>query len=167
MKKQRSGLSKREKLFCICYANTLDAEQSAKISGYKKGHIRKALWLLSRSDVADEIARILKDRTRMLPLVARVGFEKLAFGGIADAVSLLYMDSPTKEKLENMDLFMVSEIKKLKDGAMEIKLFDRHKALTELCKTAQYEKDTASSLIDALNKGAQNLSDMTEDNSEF
>lgn len=61
--------------------------------------------------------------------MAAAGYQRLAFGSICDAISLLYKSDPSKEDLEGMDLFLVSEIKRPKDGSMEIKFFDRLKAL--------------------------------------
>lgn len=60
-------------------------------------------------------------RLNDLQFRALLGYERLAFGSIADCVQLLYMDKPTLQDLEGMDLFMISEIKRPKDGAMEIK----------------------------------------------
>ncbi len=58
----------------------------------------------------------------------RQGFERLAFGSVTDAVRLLFEEGTTSS-LEKMDLFNVSEIKRLKGGGMEIKFADRLKAL--------------------------------------
>jgi hypothetical protein len=57
------------------------------------------------------------------------GYEKLAFGSVADAVRLLFSDEPDLNALESMDLFNIAEIKRPKGGGMEIKFFDRIKAL--------------------------------------
>lgn len=57
------------------------------------------------------------------------GYEKLAFGGIADAVRLLFTEEPDLAALGKMDLYNIAEIKRPKGGGMEIKFFDRIKAL--------------------------------------
>ena len=60
----------------------------------------------------------------------RDGLRRLAFGEIHDAVLLLFADeSEILEKLGELDLFNVSEIKRPKGGGMEIKFFDRLEAL--------------------------------------
>lgn len=59
----------------------------------------------------------------------RRGYEKLAFGGIADAVRLLFTEEPDLASLGKMDLYNIAEIKRPKGGGMEIKFFDRIKAL--------------------------------------
>lgn len=158
LKRNKRGLTKKEKLFCMYFANSADAVRSAIDAGYSKCPIQKAMTLLSRSDVADEIATIAKENSRVMSKVARCGYKRLAFGSIADAISLLYMESPTKKQLQDMDLFMVSEIKKPKDGAMEIKFYDRLKALEKLSDEQEDSSGGNNSLIDAIKLGAQNLS---------
>lgn len=158
LKRNNRGLTPREKLFCVYFVNSADAEQSAIDAGYGKNPLQKALMLLSRSDVADEIANLAKVNERVMSKVARCAYKKLAFGSIADAISLLYMDSPTKKQLQDMDLYMVSEIKKLKDGSMEIKFYDKMKAFEKLCKDDVEGKGVGNSLVDALSLGAKNLS---------
>ncbi len=59
----------------------------------------------------------------------RKGYEKLAYGGIADAVRLLFTEEPDLAAFGKMDLFNIAEIKRPKGGGMEIKFFDRIKAL--------------------------------------
>lgn len=57
------------------------------------------------------------------------GFERIAFGGVNDAVSLLFRTEPDPEELRRLDLYSVAEIRRLKDGGIEIKFYDRMKAL--------------------------------------
>lgn len=64
--------------------------------------------------------------------MASIGYQRLAFGNTSDAVSLLYTKEPQEADFGAMDLFMISEIKKPKDGSVEIKFFDRLKALEKL-----------------------------------
>lgn len=59
----------------------------------------------------------------------RSGYEQLAFGGIEDAVRLLFAEELSPRVLKGMNLFNISEIKRQKGGGMEIKFFDRIKAL--------------------------------------
>ncbi len=63
----------------------------------------------------------------------REGLRRLAFGEIHDAVLLLFADeSRIIDELPNFNLFNVSEIKRPRGGGMEIKFFDRIKALEKL-----------------------------------
>lgn len=57
------------------------------------------------------------------------GYDKLAFGGISDAVWLMCCDDPNVLEIRKLDLFNVAEIKRPKGGGMEIKFFDRIKAM--------------------------------------
>ena len=95
-------------------------------------------------------------RKRVLPQLAAAGYYRMAFGGVADALKLLYTENPTDEQLSEMDLFMISEIKKPKDGMLEIKFFDRLKALEKLgCQ--QENSSGVSGLFDAIGRGAKTL----------
>lgn len=78
----------------------------------------------------------------------------MAFGNISDAVSLLYMENPSRADLSSMDLFLVSEIKRPKDGSMEIKFFDRLKALEKL-ESRQESENGVQNLFDAIDEGAK------------
>ena len=109
--------------------------------------------LLCKRQVADEIERLARRREKSLANMAFVGYQRLAFGDISDAVSLLYMDNPDSQVLSKMDLFSVSEIKRPKDGSMEIKFFDRLKALEKLESRAQSENGVQS-LFDAIDRSA-------------
>ena len=57
------------------------------------------------------------------------GYQKLAFGDICDPIKLLFCEEVNPRALKKMDLFSISEIKRPKGGGMEIKFFDRIKAL--------------------------------------
>ena len=59
------------------------------------------------------------------------GCRRLAYGSCNDAVRLLFCDEAC-EDLAKMDLFNVSEIKRPKDGAMEIKFYSRFEAMERL-----------------------------------
>lgn len=65
------------------------------------------------------------------------GLERLAFGNVADAVALLYLeDAPPPEKLAKLDFFHVAELKRGKNG-VEMKFFDRLKAMEALARLAE------------------------------
>lgn len=85
-----------------------------------------------------------------------LGYERLAFGSTADAFRLLMDSTETEKAVENMDLFNVAEVKKPKDGAMEIKFFDRIKALEHLSDIPENEEKTAG-FYDVLSECAKGL----------
>ena len=83
-----------------------------------------------------------------------LGYERLAFGSTTDAFRLLMSEAELDVSL--LDLYNVSEIKKPKDGAMELKFFDRLKALEYLAESSA-DTGEAGSLYDALNRCAANI----------
>lgn len=89
------------------------------------------------------------------------GFKRLAFGDIQDAVKLLFeTEENILSSLPSLDLFNISEIKRQKGGGMEIKFFDRIKALEKLREiTGADERQTALSFYDALEKSAGRISE--------
>lgn len=81
------------------------------------------------------------------------GLRELAFGEVNDAVRLAFSDEmPSPEMLAGMRLFNVSEIKRVKGGGVEIKFFDRLKALEKLYEYAHAGDNgaAAASLLEAL-----------------
>ena len=87
--------------------------------------------LLSSPGVRREIVRLDKQDTQTLAYV-KTGLTRLAFGQINDAAALVFSDQPDPEQIAQADLFNISEIKRVKGGGVEIKLFDRQKALEKL-----------------------------------
>ena len=61
------------------------------------------------------------------------GYRKLAFGTNRDALKLMFRDElPSPYMLARADIFNVSTIKRDKNGAVEIKFYDRCDALEHL-----------------------------------
>ncbi|MBQ3969200.1 MAG: hypothetical protein II685_01795 [Clostridia bacterium] len=85
-----------------------------------------------------------------------LGYEKLAFGSTADAFRLLMCSDHSELNVDEMNLFNVSEIKKPKDGAMEIKFFDRIKALEHLGDIPD-DENKAESFYNVLSSCAKEL----------
>lgn len=82
------------------------------------------------------------------------GYKKIAFGDISDAVLLAFSDGESGEDFSKLDLFTVSELKRPKGGGLEVKFFDRIKALQCLGELAAEETDDTS-FFEALEKSAQ------------
>ncbi len=156
-------LTSREREFCSCFLNTGSSSLAAQRAGWLKNPEQAGEKLLCRKEIADEIEALARQREKSLANMASVGYQRLAFGNISDAVSLLYMENPSRADLSEMDLFLVSEIKRPKDGSMEIKFFDRLKALEKL-ESKQEEENGVQSLFDAIDEGARSVgSDKAED----
>lgn len=109
--------------------------------------------LLRRKDIQDEIEKIDQKRKRSEAEIS-AGYSRLAFGCVSDAVKLIFSDDITEEKIEALDLFNISEIKRKKGGDVEIKFFDRLKALEHLYEMSDQTNAGESSIYDAIRKGA-------------
>ena len=121
--------NRKEMLYCLYYAQDRNGKAAAAKAGYSDPQ-QTAVRLLQRQDIQKAVA----ENTRVCraePAELLAGYRKLAFGSGADALRLLFGSVPPDE-LDALDLFNVSEIKKPKDGALEIKFFDRLRALERL-----------------------------------
>lgn len=164
LKKQKEGekiakknLNKREKLFCLNYALLRNGTEAAARSGYTLNPAAAAVKLLSRADISEETASLIAAQQPVQNETA-AGCKRLAFGSVADALSLLFREEPpTKEELSQMDLFNIAEIKRPKGGGMEIKFFDRLKPLERLSEISQTEGSAALPFYEALNSSAKAL----------
>lgn len=84
------------------------------------------------------------------------GLKHLAFGEIKDAIYLLFAnENEIAEKLPDLDLFNISEIKRPKGGGMEIKFFDRIRALEKLRDIKSNSLSQPLSFYKALEEGAK------------
>lgn len=72
---------------------------------------------------------------------------ELAFGRANDCVQLVLAENPD---LEQLDLSLLSEVKRNEKGTVEIRLIDRLKALEQLALVAKTEKTDMDAFIKAL-----------------
>lgn len=128
----KEDLTDKEKEFCCNYINTGNIKESAIKAGYIRKPERVGSKLLCKRKINSEIEKLYEEKQKNLLYKTYSGYERLAFGNIADAIRLLYLEDPNSVNLENMDLFNISEIRKVKGGGVEIKFFDRLKALEKL-----------------------------------
>lgn len=157
----KKGLTEKERLFCAYYADGGDARGCAARAGFSVMPQRSAAKLLARDDIRSEISKREKEK-RTVASVER-GLMRLAFGSVADAMKLMLCEeSMSTEEIEKLDLFNVSDIKRPKGGGLEIKFFDRLKALERLEKIGNCEESSQSSFIKALSDGAKLLSEEDE-----
>jgi hypothetical protein len=90
------------------------------------------------------------------------GLRRLAFGPVNDAVRLMArMEAMPESEIAGLDLLAVSEIRRLKDGALEMKFFDRLKAFELLASyTVKPEENAAAnSFYAALENAAKTVCD--------
>lgn len=155
----KKGLTEKEKLFCSYYAVLGDARGCAARAGFCISPSKTAQKLLGRQDIRAEIDRLEKERRTFSPQ-AEKGLCRLAFGSVTDALRLMLAEETlSAEEIEKLDLFNVSEIKRPKGGGIEIKFFDRLKALEKLAQMSGGAENAESSFIKALSEGARLLSE--------
>jgi hypothetical protein len=112
---------------------------------------------MTQGKITQKIEKNYLDKKKNLIYKATTGYERLAFGSISDSVKLLFPENLSHEDLEKMDLFNISEIKKSKDGAMEIKFFDRLRALEKLEHIDMEQKGDKDPFYYALEQGIKKL----------
>lgn len=126
--------TEKELLFCRFYCRLCNAREAAARAGYRDAE-KTGEHLLSRPEILRQIRRQQQKLSReMLAAEAAAGLRRLAFGDISDAVRLTLEGEKelTPDRLASLDLFCVSEIKQSGNGGIEIKFFDRFKALERL-----------------------------------
>ncbi|MBQ2774708.1 MAG: terminase small subunit [Clostridia bacterium] len=156
--KNQKKLSTKEELFCLYFSSSRDPRGSAAKAGYTLFPERSAEKLLASSAILKRLDELQQQRRASLAEVTE-GYRKLAFGSIADAISLITAEQlPTKQELEKLDLSMISDIKCPKSGGLEIKFFDRLKALDKLCEiSSAVQNESSSDFLSALEKSARAL----------
>lgn len=154
-------LTEKERLFCAFYAQNGDARAAAAAAGFRNPR-RSGAKLLRRPQITAALAEA--PAAEALPAAIERGLRALAFGSAADAVKLLLRgEDLTAGELEALDLFIVSDLKRPKGGGMEIKFFDRLKALEALSRCAGAAAPEGGSFLQALTAGAKLLSEEEED----
>ena len=153
----KKKLTIKEKLFCRFFAATGNLRESATKSGYDNCPEKNAVDLIERTEITDEIVKSKKyfqiDKEDILN-----GYRRIAFGSITDCVKLLFLENESDiNQLEKMDLFSISEIKRPRDGSLEIKFFNRLEALEKLSELTANDSNCAAPFYQALQKSALNL----------
>lgn len=155
----KNRLKPKERLFCLYFCQYRSGELSAALAGYSFPGLT-APKLLSRQEIHDEIHRL----DSISPLNCNEvisGYRQLAFGEAKDAFRLLFSDEiPEDSQLERMNLLNISEIKRPKNGGIEIKFFDRLKALEKLEEmSAMTSGDDALPFYDVIERSAAAIKD--------
>lgn len=149
-------MPENEKTFCEYFSLCGDAVRAADFAGYENPK-RDGPHLLCRADIRKKINAICETMIKSSLARACLGYERLALGSVSDAIKLLYCENPSDDELEKLDLTNIAEIKKPKDGAMEIKFFDRLKALEKLSEFDKESSKKQGSLFEAIRNGARAL----------
>ena len=159
----KSVLTEKEILFCRFFHATRNPREAAVKAGYKIFPEKVGLRLLSRQDIKDTLSE-LNNQTQKGDAAA--GLRRLAFSSISDALRLLFAEEPlSPADLDGLDLFLISEIKRPKGGGMEIKFFDRIKALEKLSEIDNIsDGNRISPFYNALTEGVRQLNGNSNDN---
>ncbi|MBQ8624182.1 MAG: terminase small subunit [Oscillospiraceae bacterium] len=157
MKKATTGNNlnlPKEKLeeFCIYYHTLCDPKEAARKIGITDNPELAGLKLLYSKRVQKMLARLTRPAAYES---VRSGLERLAFGNILDAVKLIRDEGELD--ISSLDLFNVSEVKKVKGGGVEIKFFNRLEALEKLLQIEESfgRSATAESFFNALGASAK------------
>lgn len=103
-------------------------------------------------------------RKKTLQEQVEQGLLDIALGSVSDAISLLFMtEEEIIERLPKLKFINVSEIKRPKGGGMEIKFFDRIKALERLGTDKISDSDSSLSFYEALEKSANDSREKSDD----
>lgn len=153
-------LTKKELDFCRIYVRLRNPKEAAIRAGYEILPEYRAISLLSKKEIRQKITELEKEVTADENLIS-AGLQRLAFGSCTDAVKLiLSANQDTTPDIDSLDLFNVSEIKFTCGKGMEIKFFDRLKALEKLSENSQSGNDTgALSFYEALERSATKLTE--------
>lgn len=153
-RKKTRGLTEREQAFCRWFYACGDGDAAARKAGYQNPQAA-AKRLLCKEEIHKELIRLIEEQSPSDR--GRECYERLAFGDVGDAVSLLFSEEFSREALCDMDLFNIAEIKRQKGGGMEIKFYDRLRALEKLEERERRETDAVPPIYEAIKKGAEAL----------
>lgn len=157
-------MSEKEKLFCFLYSRFPNVKLCAiqagfpKISAYLTGQ-----KILQKQDALDLINKYHQNQPSSPDLShVLLSLNQLAFATPNDCVKLALLCKHSDDfnsvinKLDQLDLSLLSELKLLKDGAVEMKFIDRFKINELLSSLANLSQNDDSSLefYSAIAKGA-------------
>lgn len=153
----------KEKLFCKFYFSYQNPQEAAIKAGYSKINAqKKAHKLLNKPEIQEELKKLKNELdNNQLTNWAIVILKRIIFCTPNDTINLaLTHENLTEQQIEKLNLFQISEIKKLKDGTLEIKFIDKLKAVACLMEIANNFKNsnTANNLLTALTQNSNTTS---------
>lgn len=148
-------IENRKKLFCCYFVKLGNIREAALKAGYPpETAMLDGIECMRLASCQKLISKLYSALSFNISGIMS-GLERLAFGNSNDAVFLAFSeDMPSSEIISRLDLFNISEIKKIKGGGVEIKLFDRQKALEKMFEFASScdFSGIADSFINAITK---------------
>ena len=171
LKRRLKFLTTKEKLFCEFYISYQNLTEAAIKAGYKKSSAqKKARKLIGKPEIQNEIKKLKKEiDNNQLTHWAIIILKRIMFCSPNDTICLaLKQNDLTNQQIEKLNLFQISELKKLKDGTLEIKFIDKIKAIACLMEIANGLKnsDTANNLLSALQTNSNEVINSSFDEHE-
>ena len=164
VKQPTPDLSAREKLFCNCYIEFSNPYDAAIAAGYSKEKaFETGSSLLQKQQVKRHIKKLRKQLSAISHETAKSALQRLAFGRTNDVIALVLSEEMPTD-IEKLDLFGVSELKKVKGGGVEVKLTNRLDAIKLLyeLENQSNDKNTTDSFFSALKNTASIMTEGDE-----
>lgn len=140
--------------FCCWFARLGNVGEAAVQAGFPpETALEEGLRILRRKKYQKLVGQLRSLFSAHVRDLVMNGLERLAFGEAGDGVRLaLCEECPTEEELRRMNLFNVSEIRKVKGGGVEVRFFDRQKAMERMMEYAGNadQRAAARSLLSAI-----------------
>lgn len=137
---------KQRRKFCSCYARLCSITEAARRAGFpEESAYEEGVKTLSMPRYRRLIQRLCRDTPLEPATLVRAGLERLAFGAANDAAYLVCAEEfPSPQQLASLDLYNVAELKRVKGGGVEVKFFDRQRALERLYTLASGAESAAA-----------------------
>ena len=134
------NLPSEKRRFATAYLRCFDAEEAARFVGHCDG-----VRLLDTPGVQRELS-LQRGQGAVCKADVLRRLAQLAFGRANDCVKLVLLDDPA---LDELDLSLLSEVKRNEKGTVEIKLMDRIRALEQLLRAGANDGDCADAFFAA------------------
>ena len=134
------NLPNEKRRFATAYLRCFDAEEAARVVGRYDG-----VRLLEMPAVQRELS-LQRGQGAVCKADVLRRLAQLAFGRANDCVKLVLLDDPA---LDELDLSLLSEVKRNEKGTVEIKLMDRIRALEQLLSAGADGGDCAEAFFAA------------------
>lgn len=142
-------------LFALFYASGKSVKEAGILAGFSHDEAEaEGIKLLKLRSVQKLVKRYTQNGLSGTDGI-KTGLRRLAFGEINDIMEVVLSDEPIGlNRLFKMNFYNISEVKKVKGGGLEVKLFDRQRAMEKLLEIYQSEenKTGAEEFLDALSR---------------
>ena len=144
-------------LFSLFYASGKSVREAAVLAGFSPEDAEKEGLKLLKLRSTQKLVKRYTENGFSDEQAVKIGLGRLAFGEINDIMEVVLSDEPIGlNRLFKMNFYNISEVKKVKGGGLEVKLFDRQKAMEKLLEIhdKSSDKTSAEEFFDALSQAA-------------